>query len=154
MFQIGEQIDQLTIEHNTAFSQTASTFIWSGDRPLTDCVIKNNIFGGGQYQMFCASLGVSGAAAWDAEAGPGCVFLGNVIALMGESPPAGNWNPGSFGDIGFVGGSGAPYSVTASLADLGLTPSSSYNNQGTDGTDPGADVLSVAGAVSGVGGGF
>jgi hypothetical protein len=90
LFQISGLIGQLVIEHNTGFSRSNCSFIWS-DRPLTDHIVRNNNVGGGQYQIF-SSAG-QGKAAWDAEAGPGSVFLGNIVALFDG---AGGYIPGNF----------------------------------------------------------
>src|SRR3954470_14750540 len=82
IFQIADAIGQLTIEHNTGFSPSNSTFLWGGVKPLPDHIIRNNLMGGGQYQIF---NGVQGLPAWTEEAGPGSVFQGNIIALFSGS---------------------------------------------------------------------
>jgi hypothetical protein len=149
LFQISNIIPNLTIEHNTGFSPSNSSFIWSGDLPLPNHIIRNNLVGGGQYQLF-TSWG-QGLTAWERAAGPGSEFAGNVVVLFtGGTMIPGNYAANEWSWIGLAGGQGAAYSATASLDDLAILPSSGYAKKGTDGTDPGANIAAVKAATAGV----
>ena len=127
-----------------------SSFIWAGAAlPMPNHIVRNNLVGGGQYQLF--TVYGQGAAAWQRVGGPGSVFAGNVVAAFGGGTMvAGNYGPGSLADVGLVGGPGAATSPTASITDLGLMSSSGYVKKGTDGKDPGADVAAVKAATANV----
>lgn len=146
MYQIGDIIENLSIEHNTGFAGD-TIFLWGGAAPLDSHVVRNNNCGGAYYQLF-TSLGQD-AIAWNHVAGTNSVFLGNVVALESNwlNVIPGNFQPQSIADVGLVNTSAA-YDVNATIADLGLSPSSAYHLQGTDGTDPGADVATVAAAIA------
>ena len=152
LFQISDNIPYLTIEHNTGFSPSNSSFIWAGNLPLSNHVVRNNLVGGGQYQLF--SPWGQGQIAWDHAAGvgtTGSVFAGNVVATFtGGTMIPGNYATGPFSDLGLVGGTTAPYNVSASPTDLGLMSWSGFAKKGTDGKDAGADVAAVAAATGNV----
>jgi uncharacterized protein YjdB len=151
IFQISDAIQYLVIEHNTAFSPSNSSFLWGGNLPLSNHIVRNNLVGGGQYQIF--SVWGQGQIAWDHASGgsTSSTFAGNVVAMFsGGTMIPGNYGTASFDWLGLVGGSAAAYSVSASVTDLGLLPSSGYAKKGTDGKDPGADVAAVAAATGGV----
>ena len=147
LFQINNPIQNLTIEHNTGFSPSNSSFLWGGTLPLPNHIVRNNLVGGGQYQLF--TVYGQGQAGWSKVAGPGSVFAGNVIAkFSGGTMIPGNYGADSFDWIGLAGGSAAAYSVTAAITDLGILPSSGYAKKGTDGKNPGADVAAVKAATA------
>lgn len=148
-FTINDVVNQLSIEHNTGFCPD-TTFIWSATGLMTDHVVKNNLTGGGSYQLF--SVAGSDKLAWDAVAGTGSQFLGNVVALESNwlNVIPGNFQPQALADIGLAGGASKAYDVTATLADLTLSPAGAYSGVATDGTDPGADMAAVAAAIAGV----
>jgi hypothetical protein len=152
LFQISDNIPYLVIEHNTGFSPSNSSFLWGGNLPLSNHVVRNNLVGGGQYQLF--TVWGQGQIAWDHAAGTGTtgsVFAGNIVALFtGGTMIAGNYDTDAFVWLALVGGPTAAYSVSASVTDLGLSPSSGFAKTGTDGRDPGADVAAVASATNGV----
>ena len=146
----GQPIASLTIEHNTAFSPSNSSFIWAGAAlPMPNHIVRNNLVGGGQYQLF--TVYGQGAAAWQRVGGPGSVFAGNVVAsFTGGTMVPGNYATGSFADLGLVGGPTAATSAGAAVTDLGLMSWSGYAKKGTDGKDPGADVAAVKAATANV----
>lgn len=148
-FTINDVVNQLSIEHNTGFCPD-TTFIWSNTGKLPDHIVRNNLTGGGSYQLF-TSAG-QGSLAWDAVAGPGSEFVGNVVALASDwlNTIPGNFYPQSFGAIGLAGGPNVAYDVTATPDDFVLAPFGPFNGQGSDGTDPGADIAAVNTAVAGV----
>ena len=149
LFQITDVIPNITIEHNTGFSPSNSSVLWTG-QSLTNHIVRDNLFGGGDYQLFTAGVGV-GAAGWTKVAGPGSVLNNNVIALAPEwLYPGSNFYPSTFAQIGLAGGERAPYSSSAGLSDLMLSPASPYKGKASDGRDPGADIQAVMSAIAGV----
>lgn len=150
IFEISDTIQTLTIEHNTAFSPSNSSFIWGGALPLPNHIVKNNLVGGGQYQLF-TTYG-QGQIAWDHAGGPGSVFAGNVVAqFSGGTMVPGNYAVGMPWEwLGLVGGANPGWSPTATLNDLAFQPWSGYAKKGTDGRDPGADIPAVKAATDGV----
>jgi hypothetical protein len=122
LFQIVGIIPTLSIEHNTAFTPSNSSFLWNASTILApNQIIQNNLTGGGQYQLF--GSGGQGLAAWTPVAGPGSAFLGNVVVGAVNVIP-GNTFPGSFNDVGLVGGGSVATSVTATLDQLALSAAS------------------------------
>jgi hypothetical protein len=114
-------------------------------------IIRNNLTGGGYFQIF-TSYG-QGELAWAHEAGPGSDFSGNVVALASPSGAIpNNYYPTTMEAIGLVGGAGSAYRLEAALQELALSPDSPYKAHATDGTDPGADIPAVVKATAGVDG--
>lgn len=150
VFNITGQIDNLSIEHNTGFSPTSSSFLWGGGAKLVNHVVRNNLVGGPFYALFAAGAGMNDAA-WTAVAGSGSIFLGNVVAYA--SGIAGNNFPATFDAIGLAGGGSKATDPTATLANLTLSPAGTYSGTATDGTDPGADMTALAAAIANVSGG-
>jgi hypothetical protein len=151
VFQILNQVADLTIEHNTGFSPSNSSVIWDPASLQTDQIIQNNLLGSPKYAVY-TTFGQD-ADGWNHLAGSGCAFVGNVItefAGQGGKPIAGNSYPLTFDAIGLVGGGAAATSVTAQLSDLALAASSPYKGKATDGTDPGANIAAVIAAIQGV----
>jgi hypothetical protein len=151
VFQILNQIADLSIEHNTGFSPTSSSFIWDPASVQTDQVIRDNLVGGPNYAIFTSFGG--GALGWTHVAGPGSVFAGNVVAYGtagGVPAVTGNLFPATFDAIGLAGGGQAATSLTSQLSDLALSSSSPYKGKATDGTDPGANVAAVISATQNV----
>ncbi len=149
VFQIAGVIPQLTIEHNTGFSPNSSTFIWDDAAvAVPDQRIRNNLGGGGNYQIF-NGVTAPGLPAWQRVAGPGSEFVGNVVALFQGQVIPGNHFP-TLEQVGLVGGPIAAYSPTAILDQLVLAAGTWYKGAATDGTDPGADIAKVKAATAGV----
>jgi hypothetical protein len=151
VFQILNQVSDLTIEHNTGFSPTSATFIWDPASIQTNQVIRNNLVGGPNNPIF-TSYG-QGLLGWTHVAGTGSVFVGNVVAFGqfdGSPAIAGNGYPVNLDAVGLAGGAQAAYSVAAQVTDLSLATSSAYKGKATDGTDPGANVAAVVAATQGV----
>ncbi len=146
IFEINNQVENLSIEHNTAFSPSNSSFIWGGHLPLTNHTVKNNLCGGGAYQLF-TTAGQGQTAIDTAGASP---FTGNVVVLAQGVPPATNDFPPFFSYVGLVGGPSAAYDPNVTPAALAIDVNSGYHHFGTDGTDPGADIAAVLAATSGV----
>jgi len=149
LFQISNIIPNLTIEHNTGFSPSNSSFIWSGNLPLPNHIVRDNLVGGGQYQLF--TPWGQGMTAWEHAAGPGSLFAGNVVAaFVGGQMIPGNLATGSLADLGLVGGPGAATSAGATVDDLALQWWSGYAKKATDGTDPGANIAAIKAATANV----
>ncbi|HEV8216454.1 MAG TPA: Ig-like domain-containing protein [Gemmatimonadaceae bacterium] len=149
LFTINDIIPQLAIEHNTGFGPDAG-FVWGGAAPLPQHIIRNNLTGGGSYQIF-TTYG-AGSLAWGREAGPGSDFSGNVVALASDwlNVIPNNYYPQSMDAIGLAGGGQSASNPQASLDDLALTGESKFRGKATDGTDPGANIAAVRAATAGV----
>lgn len=149
IFQIIGAMPNLIIEHNTAFSPTNSSILWSGSSALPGLVIRNNLMGGGEYQLFSAEG--QGQLAWNLYGGSGSEFAGNVVALAaGGILPLMNSYPASLDDLSLTGGKVAAYSGTASPTDLALAAGSPFKGKATDGRDPGADIATLVSVLQGV----
>lgn len=149
IFQISDTIANLSIEHNTAFSPSNSSFMWGDPLPLKNHVVRNNLVGGGLYQLF--TVYGQGDIAWKHAGGPGSVFARNAVATFsGANMVAGNWGLGGFSEVGLVGGASAALSVTATLDQLTLAATSQLKGKATDGTDVGADMAKIKAAIAGV----
>ena len=149
VFQIGNGIQALTIDHNTGFGPDG-TFVWGDSGRTAEQIITNNLTGGGSYQIF-TPYG-AGSVAWSLVSGPRSMFAGNVVALASDwlNVIPRNYYPKSMSAIGLAGGGNAAFSGTATPADLSLSSNSPYKWKGTDGRDPGADVAAVLKAIQGV----
>jgi hypothetical protein len=149
IFQVTDVIADLIIEHNTAFSPTNSSVVWGGGKALPGLLIRNNLMGGGEYQLFSAEG--QGVVAWSTYGGTNSQFAGNVVALApSTNSPQGNSYPTSMDAIGLSGGAPGAFSASASPTDVSLLASSPYKNTGTDGRDPGADVTTLTNVLQGV----
>src|SRR6266542_950355 len=137
-------IQDFTFEHNTVFN-TGNILTFShapSDGLSTGLVIQNNIIHGGGYLVSGAGTGF-GVAALDAQA-PGWVFDHNVITgpwpTDKRAPHTAQWIsqnnffPNSVDEVGFVNLADGDYHLSASR----------YQNAGTDGRAPGADVSAGA----------
>jgi hypothetical protein len=140
VYQMLQELDKVTIEHNTTFS--ANYIFMFGSTPLaTNFAFRNNVATRGQYGVFGSGVG-EGTAALNYYVAPGYAFLGNVV-ISGPSAlyPAGNFFPAANTNVGFVDVVNANYR---------LLSTSAYASKGTDGRDPGADVNAVESATQGV----
>jgi hypothetical protein len=148
IFQI-QNVPNLRIEHNTAFTPFEPTFSYDAGL-MPNHIVRNNLVGGGQYQLFCGCG--QGSVMWAQVAGPSSDFSGNVVALYPGwfNPIPNNEYPATLADIGLTGGATAAYSVTAQPTDLTLALTSIYKGKGTDGKDPGADIPAILAATQGV----
>jgi len=146
----------LTIEHNTGFSNVASAY--TGDKPIAvhrSFTFRDNVvpksthgFAGGTKSWPPPSPIVTGDGSRTLDTfyvAP--VFAGNV--LIGSTPAdyaghPGNLFPASEAEVGFV---------DLARGNYRLGPASPYRRAGTNGKDPGAAIdaleAATAGAVSG-----
>jgi hypothetical protein len=140
-------VPNLRIEHNTAFTPNEPTFSYDAAL-MPNHIVRNNLTGGGMYQIN-SGYG-QGLVAWQGVAGAGSVFEGNVVALFDRTPIPNNFYPATLDEIGLVGGATAAYSVSATLEQMALAATSPFKGKATDGKDPGADIAAVAAAIAGV----
>lgn len=149
IFQL-DTISYMTIEHNTAFSPNNSSFLFGNHGTPAATIIRNNLMGGGMYQIF--SPWGSGSAAWNGASGGAGAWAGNVVALAPDwlNPIPGTFYPATMDAIGLSGGGAAAYSTSASPDQMALSASSPYKGKGTDGKDPGADIAVIKAAIAGV----
>jgi hypothetical protein len=143
LFTLLGALHDLRIVHNTGFGTKHSLFFERGTfatTPLPGLVIRDNITGGGLYQISSnfgtgtKGLLVLGGANFD--------FVGNVVARgSAKTMPEGNYYPASIGDIGFVNLAGD---------DLQLSGSSPYKGKASDGSDPGVDIETLQSMLEGV----
>src|SRR5438309_2370404 len=140
LFQVASNTGQLTaikFYHQTGFADNTLITIVSGVTQQFE--FANNIVNHGQYGIHADNA--SEKTALDLYM-PGYLFAGNaVIGGTAANYPTGNFFPATVNDVGFVNAAGGDYHLTAS---------SPYKNQGTDGTDLGANITAVLTATSGV----
>ena len=140
LFQIASNTGQLTaikFYHQTGFADNTLITIVSGVTQQFE--FANNIVNHGQYGIHADNA--SEKTALDLYM-PGYIFAGNaVIGGTAASYPIGNFFPTDLNAVGFVNAAGGDYHLTAS---------SPYKNQGTDGTDPGADITAILTWTNGV----
>jgi hypothetical protein len=147
---------QLTVEHNTGFSNAWSAY--TGDKPIAvhrSFTFRNNIapkrtygFAGGTKSWPAPSPIVTGDGSqtldrfYVAPLFAGNVLIGSTAADYSGYP--GNFFPATDAEVGFV---------DLSRGNYRLGPASPYKNAATDGKDPGAAIdaleAATAGAVSG-----
>ncbi len=144
IFQMNNPIQFLSIEHNTGFSPNASSFLWGSTLPLPNHVVKNNLVGGGQYQLF--TVYGQGQIAWDHAGGVGSTFDHNAVAQFSGGP----WIAANWADSFAAFGIARPYDVTATLDDFILPATSILKGKATDGRDVGADIAAIKAAIAGV----
>jgi hypothetical protein len=148
---IPREPDELSIEHNT-FIHTDSRgegsdmiFFTRDAEPdkLQSFVLRNNIFTYKDFGIFGQGAG-SGTAAITAYCDAATVEGNIFVGVPSASYPANNFYPATVEAVGFVnynGGNGGDYRLA--------TPST-FEGNGTDGTDPGADLDLVDEATAGV----
>ena len=124
----------VTIDHNTI---TSAQDLLIADPTQVGLVFTNNIAPVGEYGV--TSSGEEGTAALNAAA-PGYVFQGNVIAGANASIyPPNNSYPSSLQAVGFANLTGGNYQLAANSPELG---------QGTSGSNPGANMVTLEAAQS------
>ncbi len=148
LFQLLEEITDLSIEHNTTFSNGGDQLISFGSMPvLVRLAFRDNVANRGRYGIKGGGVG-EGTPSLNTYA-PTYDVRGNVIiGAAASSYPTSNYFPSTVTATGFVGYSTGNYR---------LTSSSAYSGMATDGSDPGADIAGVesatANVTSGTGGG-
>lgn len=171
----------LTIRHNTCYNPLGPQIaLWHIQQtPEQGVDISNNIFfvdplnGYVVENVAGCSNGVNGKAALDCSSTPAYNWQKNVLiptyTSTGPGAPSGAYDPGTMCTA--FGGTWSSPNCTGGLAPLvaigtavsdrlaytkflgnyGLDPSSPFHNAGTDGTDPGVNILALL-AAQGAGG--
>jgi hypothetical protein len=144
---------ELTIEHNTGFSNGWSAY--TGDKPVAvhrSFTFRDNVVAKTPHGF------AGGTKSWPAPSAPvtadgsqtldtfyvSPVFVGNV--LTGSAPASysrhpGNFFPASDAEVGFV---------DLARGNYRLGPASRYKNSASDGRDPGAAIDALEAATAGV----
>jgi len=140
LFQVASNTGQLTaikFYHQTGFADNTLITIVSGVTQQFE--FADNIVNHGQYGIHADNA--SEKTALDLYM-PGYIFAGNaVIGGTAARYPNGNFFPADLNAVGFVNAAGGDHHLAAS---------SPYKNQGTDGTDPGADITAILTWTNGV----
>ncbi len=140
LFQIASNTGQLTaikFYHQTGFADNSLITVVSGVTQQFE--FANNIVNHGQYGIHADNASEIGAL--DLYM-PGYIFARTaVIGGAAASYPIGNFFPADLSGVGFVNAAGGDYHLAAS---------SPFKNQGTDGTDPGADITAILNWTNGV----
>ena len=140
LFQFFGDLDDIIIEHNTAFT-SHSVMLFAALPQVTNFVFRDNLTTHGEYGVFGSGQG-EGVRALEYYAAPGYSFDHNVIVgARSVLYPAGNFYPATVADVGFVGFDSANYR---------LRRTSSFSRKATDRRDPGADIEAVDRAIQGV----
>lgn len=140
LFQLFGELDDIIIEHNTAFT-SHSVILFSALPQITNFVFRDNLTTHGQYGVFGSDFG-EGVAALDHYVALGYSFEHNVI-VGGTSRgyPARNAYPATVADVGFV---------DVRRGNYRLSTTSRFAKEASDGRDPGANIDAVDRATSDV----
>jgi cellulose synthase/poly-beta-1,6-N-acetylglucosamine synthase-like glycosyltransferase len=136
LFQVLNGVDDLVIDHNTAFQ--TNNVVTADGAPNLRFVFRNNICPHNAYGF----AGTGTAPGNDSLSAyfPGATLHRNVlVGGSASSLPPDNFLPPSFDQVGFV---------DRAAGDYALLPKSPYKGAGTDGLDPGADISSLPAASS------
>ena len=134
---VPDKLSAIKFYHQTGFATGTLITIASGQTQQFE--FANNIVNHGLYGIHADDA--SQKAALDLHT-PGYLFVKNaVIGGAAASFPTGNYFPANLSAVGFV---------KAAAGDYRLAASSPYKNQGTDGTDLGADITALLTWTSGV----
>src|SRR5678810_359885 len=141
-------LKQYVIRHNTLFN--IDTLINFGPSGLIDqLMIEDNMMGGFAYGFRTDGSGLN-SAAWNHVAGAGSSIKGNAFPWWTVNQIGGNMYPANTAELGLANGDIDIFDPNTPLASYGLASSSSYKNQASDGTDPGADVDTLSTEIAGV----
>ncbi|HEY8174210.1 MAG TPA: hypothetical protein VIF32_00830 [Gemmatimonadaceae bacterium] len=140
-FQVLGGLDNVTIEHNTTFTNNA-VVVFDGLPQRTNFDFSNNLTTRGEYGIAGSDVG-EGLKALDYYLAPGYRAERNVFIGPGNDVgyPAKNFFPKTIADVGFVNVAAGNYRLSAR---------SRYRRAGADGRDPGANVDSIEAATRGV----
>jgi len=140
LFQLFGELDDIIIEHNTAFT-SHSVMLFAALPQMTNFVFRNNLTTHGEYGVFGSDFG-EGTPALEHYVARGYSFERNVIVgARSTGYPAGNFYPASIASVGFVGAESGNYRLLAT---------SPFAKKGTDGRDLGANIDAVDRALQGV----
>jgi hypothetical protein len=140
-FQVLGGLDNVTIEHNTTFTNNA-VVVFDGLPQRTNFNFSNNLTTRGEYGIAGSDVG-EGLKVLEYYLAPGYRAERNVFIGPGDDAgyPAKNFYPKTIADVGFVNVAAGNYRLSAR---------SRYRRAGADGRDPGANVDSIEAATKGV----
>lgn len=139
LFQLFGELDDIIIEHNTAFT-SHSVILFSALPQLTHFAFRDNLTTHGQYGVFGSDFG-EGTPALDHYVASGYLFERNIIVGgTGRGYPARNFYPMTIADVGFV---------DVGRGNYRLRSMSRFSKQASDGRDPGANIDAVDRAIRG-----
>jgi len=140
LVQLSGRLSHVSIERNTGLAPVSSIYFVGGPTRIAGLTIRDNIFGGGDYNVF-SSVG-QGVEAIRQYSGIGSTFDGNLIVRpAGVRFPQGNATVSSVEDIGFV---------NPGAGDYRLGPGSRYRRSISIRGRSGANVDDVEAATKGV----
>ena len=140
LVQLSGRLSAITFERNTGLAPVSSLYFVGGPTRIPGLTVRDNIFGGGDYNVF-SSVG-QGADALRQYGGMGSTFEGNLIVRpAGVRYPQGNATVGSVADVGFVNPRGGDYR---------LGPASPYRRSISIRGPAGADLDRIEQATKGV----
>jgi hypothetical protein len=138
LFQVLQGVDNVVIEHNTAFTPNV-ILMFDALPQATNFTFRNNLTTRGQYGVLGSDRG-EGLSALAFYADSGYKFERNVLIGPGGGAayPADNSFPATIAAVGFVNAAAGNYRLGAG---------SRYKKAGSDGRDPGADIDAVDAAT-------
>ena len=140
LVQLSGRLSQIWIERNTGLAPVSSIYFVGGPTRISGLTIRDNILGGGDYNVYSA-VG-QGADAIRQFSGIGSTFDGNLIVRpAGVRFPQGNATVSSVEDVGFV---------NPAVGDYRLGPGSPYRRSISIRGRSGANVDDVEAATKGV----
>ena len=141
LFQVASNTNQLTaikFHHQTGFADNTLITIASGATQQFE--FGDNIVAHGAFGIKSDDAG-DGTPSLNLHM-PGWKFAGNVvIGAPSASYPTGNFFPASINDVGFANAGGGDYRLAAN---------SPYKGQGSNSSDPGADIAALLFWTNGV----
>jgi hypothetical protein len=150
-------IHDVVIDHVTGITDGPTTAMLivgaNANQPLTGFTWTNNIFTAGSTGIVTSGGGNTNCAFPGLGGGPlgkldRCfkpyIFSGNILVGATGAWPKNNYTPASLNAVDFARAS------RDGVDGLQLQAGSPYQNVGTDGKNPGADVSAVAAAIAGV----
>jgi hypothetical protein len=140
LFQLSNGPADVTIENNTAF-QTSQVVYAAGALPASNFIFRNNIMPHNTYGVFGDGAGIGFATL--GKYFPGYQFVKNVLIknAFTANYPSDNFNAATIEAVGFT---------NIGADDYSLSPTSPYNNAGTNGADIGVDWAKLQGAAKNI----
>jgi hypothetical protein len=141
LFQVIQGVDNVTIEHNTTFTENV-VLMFDVMPQRANFTFSNNLTTRGEYGIVGSGAG-EGVKALTHYLASGYRVERNVLIGPGNGTtyPAGNFFPRTIEEVGFVNVGAGNYRLSAR---------SPYKKAGTDGRDPGADIDAIETATKGV----
>lgn len=140
LFQIGAQLSDLVVAHNTGFPEGYLFFMAGALGSTTHFVLRDNLFARGALGVFGNST-AEGVRSLQTYAPQSAMVANILIGSRATDYPAGNWHPATAADVGMSSAGSGHYQ---------LTSGSPYYGRGTDGRSPGADMNELEARTAGV----